>query len=739
MNPAESAAYNSYHPRIQRWIYTHGWSRLRLIQQLAAAPVLSRAGDVIVAAATASGKTEAVFFPVLSSLLTDRPDQGGVEVLYLAPLKALINDQYDRLRELCQDTDIPVNRWHGDVATSAKHAVVRRPEGLLLITPESLEALFVTRGSQVNRILRGLRYVVIDELHSFIGTERGAQLQSLLHRTEQETGRPVPRIALSATLGDFAAATRFLRPPDGHDVTVVRSDERGNEVRLQLRGYVDHPPPPATSDADTSEPTEESSTNAQAAIADHLFTVLTGRDNLVFANSRSAVEILTDRLADKCRERGMSVEFLVHHGSLSKELREHAEARLKDPATPTTAVCTSTLEMGIDIGSVDCIAQVGPPPAVAALRQRLGRAGRRGEPGALRLYVDERAIDTRTPPGDRLRTRTVQIIAMVDLLLEGWYEPPDTRSLHLSTLIQQILSLIAQRSGATAALLYRSLCDTGPFHRIGPSRFAELLRDLGAAKLIEQDRTGLLLLGPVGEQLVAHYSFYAAFATGEEYRLITAGRTLGTMPIINTVTVGSLLIFAGRRWQVRAVDEPARVIELDRAPTGRPPIWDSGSAQVHDVVRRRMRSIYLDTQVPAYLDRCAADLLAEGRTEFTRLGLTDKRILDWGKESILLPWRGDLILNTLAVILAACGLPSGIDGATLTIQAPADQLATVLAEVAAEDPPAPDDLAKAAANITVDKYDHHLGDPLRRTAYAVRSFDIPTTWALLQNLVREQP
>jgi ATP-dependent Lhr-like helicase len=415
---ARSAAYDTFHPRVRQWIHRQGWRRLHEAQEHAAPLILAAEHDVIVAAATAAGKTEAAWFPICSALLADteaRRDQAGVKALCIAPLKALINDQYGRLGELGETLGIPVHRWHGDVAASQKSALRRSPDGLLLTTPESLEALFVRSGTTVGALLGGLRYVVIDEFHSFLGTERGAQVQSLLHRVELVLRRRAPRIALSATLGDFTAAAEFLRPRHGTQVQVVHGGGDDRELRLQLRGYRTPDPgtPTARPDPDTTNDPKDAEDNSaadpagelerhdKAAIADHLFTTLRGSDNLVFAGSRTAVEEYTDLLERRCAAHGVPRTFLPHHGNLSKDLRELAEDRLKDRATPVTAICTSTLEMGIDIGSVRSVAQIGAPPAVAALRQRLGRSGRQdGDPSILRLYVAEPTITDRTSADD---------------------------------------------------------------------------------------------------------------------------------------------------------------------------------------------------------------------------------------------------------------------------------------------------------------------------------------------------
>ncbi|MBO4161220.1 DEAD/DEAH box helicase [Micromonospora antibiotica] len=740
-----SSAYHLLHPKVQRWIHDQGWDQLRDAQERAARPILAGDTDVIIAAATASGKTEAAWLPICSAAAARREasdDVAGIGALYVGPLKALINDQYERLTYLCERLDVPVHRWHGDVAGSRKSRVLREPDGILLITPESLESLFVNHGDKVARILGDISHVVIDELHAFIGTERGAQLQSLLHRVDLVLRRRIPRIALSATLGDFTAAAAFLRPGRGDAVTVIASDDDAREIRLQLRGYVAAAPRPpgqayatpqsgATSEADDGEESWD-----KAGIADHLFRTLRGSDNLVFANSRSAVELYTDMLDRRCKNNNVPSEFLPHHGNLSKEIREHVEARLKDRTTPVTAICTSTLEMGIDIGSVDSVAQIGAPASVAGMRQRLGRSGRRADqPAVLRMYVSEPELTDRTPPTDTLRSQLVQSVAMVDLLLAKWYEPPDTASMHLSTLTQQVLSVIAQRGGAQPQQLYDALSGHGPFARVDKSTFIALLRCMGKQDLLTQDSQGLLLPGGVGDRLVNHYSFYTAFTTPEEFRLVADGRTIGSLPVDNPITPGMLLIFSGRRWKIVAVDARQKVIELVRSGGGRPPGFSGSGGEVADAVRQRMRMIYQATETPRYLDRQAQALLEEGRAAFNRYGLDSHAILGWGNDTLLFPWRGDKIMNTLAVALTREGLEVGHDGVALTIRGtdPAGLWETIR-HLADETPPDPPVLAAAVPNKAADKYDQYLTDDLLTIAYAARALDVPEAWHALRSM-----
>ena len=259
-------AFSRLHPAIQRWIWDEHWKELRRTQVEAVGPILAGDVDVIVSATTASGKTEAAFLPMLSAIASQPATVPGVEILYMAPLKALINDQFERLSEISARVEVPVHRWHGDVSGSRKHEVLRRPGGLLLITPESLEAFFVLRGEQVPLTFGALRYVVVDELHSFIATERGTQLQSLLNRLELAVRRRIPRIALSATLGDMKSAAEFLRPGAGERVHSIVADDGDQALKLQLRGYLESAPRLTPAEAIAAEKAGEPVTGAETSL-----------------------------------------------------------------------------------------------------------------------------------------------------------------------------------------------------------------------------------------------------------------------------------------------------------------------------------------------------------------------------------------------------------------------------------------------------------------------------------------
>jgi len=349
-------AFDRLAPPLQRWLWEQGWSGLRAAQAEALGPILDGQQDVVIAAATASGKTEAAFLPLLTRLW-----QGGGKgvLLYVAPMKALINDQHERLSLICERLEIPVYPWHGDIGNAPRKRFAAAPLGVLLITPESLESLLFRKGAELRHLFGGLEAVVIDELHAFIGNERGRQLQSLLHRLEAALARRVQRVGLSATLGDMGLAADFLRLGQGGDVRLIVSAAETRALQLVLKAVLQPP-----GDSDHGEA-------AHASIATALFERLRTANYLIFPNSTGMVEFYADALRRHCEAARLPVTFFPHHGRLGKAERESTEFELKRGHLPVSAICTSTLEMGIDIGSIRGIVQIGASETVAGLCQRI--------------------------------------------------------------------------------------------------------------------------------------------------------------------------------------------------------------------------------------------------------------------------------------------------------------------------------------------------------------------------------
>ncbi len=652
----ESKAFAQLHPGIQKWIWEKKWTELRDIQERATAAILGGDHDVLIAAGTASGKTEAAMLPGLSEIAVN--PLPSIQILYVSPLKALINDQFRRLDGLCEDLKIPVHKWHGDVSASLKKKVIKDPRGVLIITPESLEALFINRSQEIPRLFKSLSLVVVDELHAFIGTERGRQLQSLLYRVELATRQRIPRVGLSATLGDLGLAAEVLRPGGTSAVEIIEAAAKGHDILLQLKGFL--APSPTVHDTSTQQDparkADEPEIEPVSGIGEFLLSNFRQGHHLIFANSRSMVEATTDRLRRACERERVPNPFHPHHGNLSREIREATESALRDESRPATSISTSTLELGIDLGAVESVVQLGAAPTVSSLRQRMGRSGRRGSPSVLHVLIEEAELEPSTPFVRRFRFELFEAVAQIELLLEGWCEPPTPGALHLSTLIQQLLSLIAQHGGVRPDQAFAVLCVGGPFRTVDGELFKAFLRGIAARELVTQDHGGELILGVRGELLVNHYTFYAAFSSPEELEIRTNSQRLGTLPAAFPIYEGLFILFAGRRWKVMRVDREHRSVLVAPAKGARMPIFSSAGGVVHDRVRQKMRDLYLGASLPTYLDSKAQDLLFEGRGSAGSEKLLDQTIVEADGATYLFHWLGDRKGNGLQMALSAHGL-----------------------------------------------------------------------------------
>ena len=705
------AAFDRLAPPLQRWLWEQGWSSLREAQVAALPLLLDGEQDVVIAAATASGKTEAAFLPLLTRLW-----QGGGKgmVLYVAPMKALINDQFERLGLICERLELTVTPWHGDVGESPRKRFFADPRGVVLITPESLESLFFRRGADLGRIFAALEAVIVDELHAFIGGERGRQLQSLLHRLDTAIGRRVRRVGLSATLGDMGLAAEFLRPGAGAAVAVIVSS--AEKKRLDLAFKVVLVPPG----------TEISVTGAHQTIAVELFARLRDANYLIFPNTTGLVEQYADSLRLLSEAARVPVSFFPHHGRLGKSEREATETELKHGDRPISAICTTTLEMGIDIGAIRGVVQIGAPDTVSSLCQRIGRAGRRaGEAARLWQYCVAEEPRANMGCAAGLHADFIQALAIIRLYLAKWYEPPRSGALHYSTLVQQILALIGERHGISAADAYRTLCLNGPFENISETDFIELLRALAAQGLIMQDATRLLLHGSLGEKRVNHFTFFAAFQDTQEYRLLYAGKELGTLPLKMSHQVGSVVIFAGRRWRMAEIDHDKRRVELIPATVGDRPRTRGQGSPVHDRVRAEMRAVLASEDEPEWLDEKARDVLRAARRHYRELGLSECTQIAEGNSVNLFLWRGDAVQDGLVALLRSRGLAAEIHGICVEVgRSSVQRLTAELQEIAAAPCPAPDQVLNRQAIGNPEKWDWVLPDRLFHASYASSRLDL---------------
>ncbi|HBC3930612.1 TPA: DEAD/DEAH box helicase [Vibrio parahaemolyticus] len=709
--------------RVQRWIFKQGWANLREIQCLAIEPILSAKTDLVISASTAAGKTEAFFLPAISAIANQ---DEGVGILYISPLKALINDQDRRLESLSDLMDLPVTPWHGDSAKSRKNKLKTTPAGIVLITPESLESLLIRDSGWMKSAFSDLKYIVIDEFHAFLGTERGHHLLSLLHRLEHLLGRlkkPIPRVALSATLGELDKVPLSLRPNQSLPCKIIRDSNSTSVLKVQVKGYVN----PAQVDSETP-------INAEYKICQDLFKFCRGGNHLVFANSRKRTESIAATLSDFCDQQCVPNEFFPHHGSLAKELREDLEKRLLQEQYPTTAVCTMTLELGIDIGKVNSVVQVTAPHSISSLRQRMGRSGRRGGPSILRVLIAEDELTKDSNVVDILRLELIQSLAMIRLLIGSkWYEPADSSLYHFSTLLHQILAVIAQWGGIRADQLFNLLCKEGPFQKVGVDDFKGLLGHMGNTNLITQLGNGELVLGILGERITSHYSFYAVFKTPEEYRVINGTKTLGTLPIDSLVLVGQNIVFGGKRWKVNDIDSDKKTIYVERAKGGKPPKFGGSGMTIHDVVRQEMFRILKDgdyrisvgNKKVDFADAIAREQFKESVTFFQLSDLARKPLLKVGNSTYLFTWLGDKVVNTIVALLIMNGYEASAYAGVIEVEKTSiEGVKSTLRTLASKKLPSETELAQSVLEKQIDKFDEFLPEDILSIGYGTKAFDI---------------
>jgi ATP-dependent Lhr-like helicase len=494
-------------------------------------------------------------------------------------------------------------------------------------------------------------------------------------------------------------------------------------LKTVVKGFVDP----------DKEPDGETVFTADEQIAKELFELCRGDSHLVFTNSRKRTEYFSSMLTEMCENQHVPNEFFPHHGSLSRELRETLESRLQDVHLPTTAICTMTLELGIDVGKVNSVVQVSAPHSVSSLRQRMGRSGRRGGPSILRGMIAESELTAISDPIDRLRIELVQTLAMFRLLIgHKWYEPADTNLYHFSTLLHQILAVTAQWGGTRADQLYHLLCMTGPFQQVSVEQFKALLVHLGAVDLLTQLSTGELVLGVKGEKLVSHYTFYSVFTTPEEFRILVNNKVLGTLPMDSPVIPGLHIIFGGRYWKVLNIDIESKTIHVEKTKGGNPPKFGGSSVSVHPRVRKEMLQMYRERDYRIavgenrveFIDETAKNLFEEAIQFFRESGIADHPILQYGKQTYIFTWQGDKVVNTLVAMLIAYGLDAGHYGGIIEINnCPVSIAMGILGMLKDNGIPSEAEIASTVPEKAVGKYDELLPENILCDGYGNATFD----------------
>ena len=729
------AVFDLYAPFVQDYIYRRNWQNLRAIQVAAAEAIFHTEENVLLTASTASGKTEAAFFPILSLLHQNPPSSVGC--IYIGPLKALINDQFSRLTELCEEGNIPVWHWHGDVAQSHKAKLMKHPSGILQITPESLEALLLHKHAAIPRLFGDLRFVVIDEVHSLLRGDRGGQTLCLIQRLSRLAGVNPRRIGLSATVGDPEGTGAFLALGTGRQTLIPKIQAPGSSWRLSMEHFfVKDVQAAEGKDIPDALPVLEEKTDTAPQNADpglgYIYEHTRGKKCLLFVNSREECETVTTTLRQYCEMNHEADRFLIHHGNLSASYRETAEAMMKDDSQYLTTVTTATLELGIDIGRLERAFQIDAPWTVSSFLQRMGRTGRRDAPAEMWFVIREDEPEVRAMLPSTIPWKLLQGIALVQLYLEErWCEPPRLNRLPYSLLYHQTMSTLASCGELSPAALADRVLTLPYFHRVSQQDYKVLLRHLLATDHIQQTEQGGLIVGLAGERVVNSFKFYGVFVESEEYTVRCESQELGT--VVQPPPVGEKVAIAGHVWEVLDVDHKRHLVYCRQVKGRIPAYFGECPGDLHTRVLRRMRQVLReDTRYP-YLMKNAVARLNQARYTAAQSGTTDSPMISLGGRMwCLLPWVGTYSFLAMERFLKIkCGNRLGLknfDSARpyymqFTMSVSLEAFYRIVAEEAAK-PIDPLELVYPKELPVFDKYDEFLPEELVRKGFALGVLDV---------------
>lgn len=619
---------------IRKYVRDKRWEELRPIQNAAIIKILSTEENYILASRTASGKTEAAFLPILSKV---NFNERGVQVLYISPLIALINDQFYRVEELCKYLEVTVTKWHGEANKTLKDKLIKEPNGVVLITPESLEAMFVNKPYNVKALFSNLKYVVIDEIHSFIGTDRGIQLKSILSRLQNVNIKSFNIIGLSATIGDYDEAKKFT----GNELnTKVLLDKTPKEINAIFRYF--------------KNGTEE----LPLDLLKDLYIETKDNKVLIFPNSRGRAEEVAVKLKKiSDRVKGHS-NYFSHHSSVDKEVREYVEYFAKNNNHQNFCIsCTSTLELGIDIGVVDEVVQIDATHSIASLIQRVGRSGRKeGKESNLFLYATS-------------DWSLLQSLACWLLYKEGFIEPPESTEKPYDILLHQALSITKGHSGIRLTDLIKQLNENFCFKQIDINEIEEILNYLIETDLLEKLQHEVII-GVEGEKIVNSRYFYSVFKTEENFKVVNAGNTIGEIPLTPQVKEDENILLSAKIWKIKFIDLPSKKIEVIPTKDGKKPMFFGGSGIIHSKIREKMLEIlYCNTNYDV-LNQSSFEEIEIMRKEFSVFKLqnleTDRPLLITEKHLKLCTFSGTKTNRTIQLLFNIADIKNAYDDRSST-------------------------------------------------------------------------
>lgn len=624
-------SYDLLSEPIRKYIRDKRWESLRPIQAAAISKIISTDNNYILASRTASGKTEAAFLPILSK--TDF-NSIGVQVLYISPLIALINDQFYRIEDLCKDLEISVTKWHGEAKKSLKTNLIKNPNGIVLITPESLEAMFVNAPYNISTLFGNLKYIVIDEIHSFLGVDRGLQLMSILSRIQQVNKSKIVTIGLSATIGDdnYIEAKRLTGDIDS---TKILLDRTKKETEAKFKYF------------------KNSSAELPLDLLKDLYKETASNKVLIFPNSRGRTEEVAVKLR-KISDRVNGHKFYFsHHSSVDKEIRESIEHFAKSNERFNFCIaCTSTLELGIDIGTVDKIVQIDSTHSVSSLVQRIGRSGRReGEKSIVNLYATD-------------KWSLLQSLACWNLYKSEFLEPISTAKKPFDILLHQLLSIVKQLSGCPRTELCNRIRLNPTFSEITEPEINNLIDKFIELNYLENiDRE--LILGIEGENIVNSREFYSVFKTERTFKVYHKGQKIGDLQPNSQLKIDENIFLSARIWKIRDIDIQGFKITVIPAPDGKKPIFFGGGGNIHRQIREEMLRILKSNENYSELDGSSNEIIAEMRYDFKGFKVNDFKFdcptIEKDGKLLIYTFTGSKINKSVAFLLSLTGIQPSFD------------------------------------------------------------------------------
>ena len=549
--------YNMLKKEIRRYIYDQKWQQFTKIQDHSIKLYSESEDNLILIAPTASGKTEAAFLPAINSI---ENWEEGIKIVYISPLIALINDQFNRISELCKYMEITVTRWHGEASQSKKRDILKNPKGILLITPESLEALFVTKSDRVRKLFYNVENIIVDEIHSFIGSNRGIQLKSLLERMSLYIKNNNPRmIGMSATVSEdnYLDLKEIFQ---NKRVTKIIRDKGKNELKIDCNFYFD-----------------------EIAALNKIYEYSKTETMLVFPNTRQKVEMIAANLKKKSQKEKKYISYFSHHASVSKNIRTMVENFAKESNKNLfTICCTSTLELGIDIGAVDSIVQYNAPHSVSSLAQRLGRSGRRTGINNLHFISDE-------------KWDLLQGLSAISIYKKGKVDKIDVVKKPYDVMAHQILSLIVERSEINLSEFKKIIQKYQTWKNIEYEEFSNICNHLLKEKYIEiLDNS--IIAGVNLEKLLKKAEFYTQFKVEEMYSVYNNQSKIGELPLDIRLNVNDNIYLAAGIWKIKKVEEEIKKIFVEKAKDGKPPMFLGEVGEITDELRKEMKKILFNSK-----------------------------------------------------------------------------------------------------------------------------------------------